>query len=88
MRNWDHAKENSCSGMSLEELFGCWEKIECDSRKKIEGINKSIKREQKLKIQNGFIIKENSYLKERVEALEREMNLSGLCQPRKQIKVN
>lgn len=74
--------------MQLEELFCCWEKLENESRKKIEGINKSIKREQKLKIQNGFIIKENAYLKERVEALEREINLSGLCQPRKMVKLD
>ena len=67
--NWDHCKENSCNGMSLEEMFVCWEKIESESRKKIESINRSIKREQKLKIQNGFIIKENTYLKERVESL-------------------
>jgi hypothetical protein len=78
IKNWDHAKENSCVGLPLDELLGCWEKIEHESRRKIEGINRSIRREQKLKIQNGFIVKENAYLKERVDALEREMNLAPL----------
>lgn len=30
--------------MQIDELFNCWEKIEHESRKKIEGINRSIKR--------------------------------------------
>lgn len=43
--------------MSLDEMFVCWEKIEAESRKKFEGIAKAIRREQKLKSQNNFIIK-------------------------------
>lgn len=34
IKNWDHAKENNCSGMNLDKLFFCWEKIENESRKK------------------------------------------------------
>jgi uncharacterized hydantoinase/oxoprolinase family protein len=88
IKNWDHAKENSCSGMNLEELFDCWQKIENESRKKIESIAKAIKREQKLKSQNNFIVKENIFLKERVDSLERDINLSVLGVPRKLIKPN
>ena len=44
IKNWDHAKENNCTGMSLDELFNCWTKIELESRKKFEGIVKAIKR--------------------------------------------
>lgn len=39
---------------------------------KFETIAKGIRREQKLKSQNHFILKENIYLKERVEQLEKK----------------
>lgn len=88
IKNWDHAKENNCAGMSLEELFECWQKIESESRKKFEVITRSIQREQKLKSQNKFVAKENLFLKERVDALEKDINLSVLGLPRKMVKVN
>jgi hypothetical protein len=36
---------------------------------KFETISKGIRKETKLKSQNDFILKENIYLKERIEAL-------------------
>ena len=42
---------------------------------KFETIAKGIRREQKLKSQNHFILKENIYLKERVEQLEKSQGI-------------
>ncbi len=86
IKNWDHAKENNCAGMNLDELFNCWAKIEAESRKKFEGIAKAIKREQKLKSQNNFILKENFFLREKIEALEKDFNMQALGNPRKRVK--
>lgn len=44
LKNWDHTKENNYEGMNIDELLNCWQKIEMESRKKIEGIGKAIKR--------------------------------------------
>jgi hypothetical protein len=72
--------------MNLDDLFGCWAKIEAESRKKFEGIAKAIKREQKLKSQNNFILKENFYLREKLEALQKDFNMQALGNPRKRVK--
>ena len=45
--------------MDTDELFLAWEKIESDSRRKLESVAQGIQREQKLKSQNNFILKEN-----------------------------
>jgi hypothetical protein len=56
---------------------------------KFETIAKGIRREQKLKSQNHFILKENIYLKEKVEQLEKGQgpDEKSEARPRKVVKL-
>ncbi len=75
--------------MAFEEIVLLWEKVEGQTKKKLECLAEGIQKEQKLKSQNNFILKENIYLKEKLSSMEKEyVQLSGSKNPRKMAKLN
>ncbi len=63
MNKWGGHLKNSQDNITTDKMLDLCEEMVEEQDKRFENISKSIKREQKLKSQNHFILKENIYLK-------------------------
>jgi len=63
MKNWEGFSNKSQEDVSTEEMIDLCEVMLNENAIKFDTIAKGIRREQKLKSQNHFILKENIYLK-------------------------